>query len=160
MTKAFLVGDADVFIEERPPQNSTQQGDFFTWEVNKPSPSQDMVLEDMIGHGHGGHLVQFDDIQQSSPEGTLSEPSAQSDVAYQLEMPSNMYFDGEDGFHDDELALQMNEMSGRAGNEGGLHMVGVDMSVEAGSRDPFGIHGDFGDPYMNGELGFGHGDTF
>ncbi|KAH8907521.1 hypothetical protein BR93DRAFT_936911 [Coniochaeta sp. PMI_546] len=164
MTKAFPTGNETISFEERrlDIQNHTPPGEFLTWDLNKPSPSQDMGLEGMTGPGHGGQLINFDDLHQSSPDGTLSEPSAQSDVAYQLDLPPNMYkfgFDGGDGYAGDEneLAMQMAEMAGHGGQ---LHSLGGVMDAEAVSRELFGIHGDFGDPYIDGGFGFGHGETF
>lgn len=208
MTKSFPPSTPTSNPDDHPPQpqNPPSQtgGDFFTWELTRPSPRQDNmdVAEDLTGHHRepgGGHLLHFDNNiphnhhqhhqQSTSPDdGTLSEPAStaggQSEVggssSYQLDLPSeNMYkFGFEDG---DEMGMHMGEeMARRLGDgDGGGDGGGDEMGgPEIGG---FVIHGDFGDPYMNGVLGkfdrglgghwemvfvlmrntdYGHGDTF
>lgn len=155
MTKSFSPDTAPSNLDEPLSPNASQTGNFFTWKLTKPSPPQDMDVEDITGHEPGGHLLHFDNIihQQSSPdEGKLSEPSAQSEVevSYQLDLPGDMY---KFGFGDGDMGMHLGGVARRLGQDGGggLH-PGADEMMGPGVGE-FVIHGDFGDPYMNGVLG-------
>lgn len=64
----------------------------------------------------------------------------------------NFGSEGEGGFNDDDLAIQMNEITGRPARDGRLDIAGENLGGGDGVQDQFNLRGEYGDPYPNGPL--------
>lgn len=151
LTYTFSARSTDSFANQTEPHDAADSGNAFTWGPFQPSPPQNLEdVAELSGTEPGGPLLHFDSVlQHSSPDGTLSEPSAQSEVSYRMELPSpDMY---EFGFEDGGMGMQMGEMATRLAHAGaGLRPGGDGMVPEGGG---FIVQGEFGEPYMNGTIG-------
>lgn len=155
MTKAFLVEDdrasqhsvrtATVKTPLSESFSKAAPGDFFSWAVEKPSPTTlNLILgsdegETELGHQHGGNLMHFEGIHLASTRAL----DRSNEMMFRLDMPMGAYKYASNKAHsvnEMDLALQLDDIAGHSDSGGG-------------PRNPFDMGSIFEDDYMNTALG-------